>query len=81
MRRQPSAITTAVAGFLTWLLALTLVSHGAAHTPLLVAGSLTVAVSMFMAIRQNHRAADECGCHACATEADDVAPGSRAAIG
>ena len=74
------APSVAGAGFLIWLLALTLVDRGAAHTPLLVAGSLTVAASMLVALRI-HAKENACGCHVCATESADIAPGERAALG
>lgn len=74
------APAAAAVGFLLWLLALTLVHRGAAHTPMLVAGSLTVAGAMLVALRA-HAKVSACGCHVCATESAEIAPGERAAMG
>lgn len=46
-------VLIAAAGFILWLLALTTISTGSLHTPLLVVGSLTVALSVLVDVRNS----------------------------
>lgn len=73
------ATMLAGAGFLVWLLALTVLGHSAAHTPVLVLGSVTVAFAMLGELRARARAHD-CHCHACVSSSTEIAPGERTAL-
>lgn len=70
-----------LAGFVLWLVALTIVHDGPAHTPVLVAGSLTVAAALAAELWLAHRERHDCECHVCASGADEITPAERAALG
>src|SRR5690606_18692540 len=69
------------AGCVVWVLSRTSSSHPAACTPVLVGGSITVAVAMLVQLRVTARGYD-CHCHACVADSTELAPpGERAALG